>query len=278
MKKTFFLVAAIVMSIAASAQVFEVVSMQQLPINLNTDVKVAAMSPKGDYMLVTSGSNQGLWRYDFATKQLSVITEAEGAGFNVQVSTDGQEIVYRETKTGSDHLRRSDIVRMNMNDAKRSTIAYAQRDSKKMAISNTAMSVSIDNQKIILTRHGKEIILTPSGEEQSYIWPSISPDGSKLCYYVAGEGCYVCNIDGSNPKYIAHDCRAAQWYDNNTIVAMADEDDGYFITASAIVVYTLDGRYQELTKKELVAMYPYVSEGMITFATANGDTYLMKVK
>lgn len=278
MKKTFFLVAAIVMSIAASAQVFEVVSMQQLPINLNTDVKVAAMSPKGDYMLVTSGSNQGLWRYDFATKQLSVITEAEGAGFNVQVSTDGQEIVYRETKTGSDHLRRSDIVRMNMNDAKRSTIAYAQRDSKKMAISNTAMSVSIDNQKIILTRHGKEIILTPSGEEQSYIWPSISPDGSKLCYYVAGEGCYVCNIDGSNPKYIAHDCRAAQWYDNNTIVAMADEDDGYFITASAIVVYTLDGRYQELTKKELVAMYPCVSEGMITFATANGDTYLMKVK
>ena len=278
MKKTFFLVAAIVMSIAASAQVFEVVSMQQLPINLNTDVKVAAMSPKGDYMLVTSGSNQGLWRYDFATKQLSVITEAEGAGFNVQVSTDGQEIVYRETKTGSDHLRRSDIVRMNMNDAKRSTIAYAQRDSKKMAISNTAMSVSIDNQKIILTRHGKEIILTPSGEEQSYIWPSISPDGSKLCYYVAGEGCYVCNIDGSNPKYIAHDCRAAQWYDNNTIVAMADEDDGYFITASAIVVYTLDGRYQELTKKDLVAMYPYVSEGMITFATANGDTYLMMVK
>ena len=278
MKKTFFLVAAIVMSIAASAQVFEVVSMQQLPINLNTDVKVAAMSPKGDYMLVTSGSNQGLWRYDFATKQLSVITEAEGAGFNVQVSTDGQEIVYRETKTGSDHLRRSDIVRMNMNDAKRSTIAYAQRDSKKMAISNTAMSVSIDNQKIILNRHGKEIILTPSGEEQSYIWPSISPDGSKLCYYVAGEGCYVCNIDGSNPKYIAHDCRAAQWYDNNTIVAMADEDDGYFITASAIVVYTLDGRYQELTKKDLVAMYPCVSEGMITFATANGDTYLMKVK
>lgn len=278
MKKTFFLVAAIVMSIAASAQVFEVVSMQQLPINLNTDVKVAAMSPKGDYMLVTSGSNKGLWRYDFATKQLSVITEAEGAGFNVQVSTDGQEIVYRETKTGSDHLRRSDIVRMNMNDAKRSTIAYAQRDSKKMAISNTAMSVSIDNQKIILTRHGKEIILTPSGEEQSYIWPSISPDGSKLCYYVAGEGCYVCNIDGSNPKYIAHDCRAAQWYDNNTIVAMADEDDGYFITASAIVVYTLDGRYQELTKKDLVAMYPCVSEGMITFATANGDTYLMMVK
>ena len=278
MKKTFILLAAIAMSIVVSAQVFEVLSMQQLPIDLNTDVKVAAMSPKGDYILVTSGSNQGLWRYDFATKKLSVVTKAEGAGFNVQISNDGQEVVYRETTTGSDHLRRSDIVRMNMNNASRATIAYAQRDSKKMAISNAAMSVTIDDQKIILTRHGKEIVLTPSGEQESYLWPTISPDGTKLCYYVAGVGCYVSKIDGTNPKYIARDCRAAQWYDNNTIVAMADEDDGYFITASAIVAYTLDGRHQELTKKELVAMYPHVSEGMITFATANGDTYLMNVK
>lgn len=278
MKKTFFLLAAIAMSIVASAQVFEVVSMQQLPIDLDTDVKVAAMSPKGDYILVTSGSNQGLWRYDFATKKLSVVTKAEGAGYNVQISKDGQEVVYRETTTGSDHLRRSDIVRMNMNNASRATIAYAQRDSKKMAISNAAMSVTIDDQKIILTRHGKEIVLTPNGDQESYLWPTISPDGTKLCYYVAGVGCYVSNIDGTNPKYISRDCRAAQWYDNNTIVAMADEDDGYFITASAIVAYTLDGRHQELTKKELVAMYPHVSEGMITFATANGDTYLMNVK
>lgn len=278
MKKTFFLVAAIAMSIVASAQVFEVVSMQQLPIDLDTDVKVAAMSPKGDYILVTSGSNQGLWRYDFVTKQLSIVTEADGAGYNVQISKDGQEVVYRETTTGSDHLRRSDIVRMNMNNASRATIAYAQRDSKKMAISNAAMSVTIDDQKIILTRHGKEIVLTPNGDQESYLWPTISPDGTKLCYYVAGVGCYVSNIDGTNPKYISRDCRAAQWYDNNTIVAMADEDDGYFITASAIVAYTLDGRHQELTKKELVAMYPHVSEGMITFATANGDTYLMNVK
>lgn len=278
MKKTFFLVAAIAMSIVASAQVFEVVSMQQLPIDLDTDVKVAAMSPKGDYILVTSGSNQGLWRYDFVTKQLSIVTEADGAGYNVQISKDGQEVVYRETTTGSDHLRRSDIVRMNMNNASRATIAYGQRDSKKMAISNAAMSVTIDDQKIILTRHGKEIVLTPNGDQESYLWPTISPDGTKLCYYVAGVGCYVSNIDGTNPKYISRDCRAAQWYDNNTIVAMADEDDGYFITASAIVAYTLDGRHQELTKKELVAMYPHVSEGMITFATADGDTYLMNVK
>ena len=278
MKKTFFLLAAIAMSIVASAQVFEVVSMQQLPIDLNTDVKVAAMSPKGDYILVTSGSNQGLWRYDFVTKQLSIVTEAEGAGYNVQVSNDGQEVVYRETTLDSDHLRKSNVIRMNMATAKRATIAYAQRDAKKMAVSNTAMSVAIENQKMVLTRHGKEIVLAPNGSRESYIWPSISPDGSKLCYYVCGVGCYVSNIDGSQVRFIARDCRAAQWYDNNTLVAMADEDDGHFTTASAIVAYTLDGKKQVLTNDSMIAMYPYAANNAIVFSTIEGETYMLNVK
>ena len=278
MKKTFFLVAAIAMSIAASAQVFEVVSMQQLPIDLDTDVKVAAMSPQGDYILVTSGSNHGLWRYDMASKKLTVVTKAEGAGYNVQVSNDGQEVVYRETTTDADHLRKSNIIRMNMATTNRSTIAYAQRDAKKMAVSNTAMSVAIENQKMVLTRHGKEIVLAPNGSRESYIWPSISPDGSKLCYYVCGVGCYVSNIDGSQVRFIARDCRAAQWYDNNTLVAMADEDDGHFTTASAIVAYTLDGKKQVLTNDSMIAMYPYAASNAIVFSTIEGETYMLNVK
>jgi hypothetical protein len=278
MKQLFFLIAAIVLGfVTASAQIFEVLSMQKLDINLDTDVKVVAMSPKGDYILVTSGSNKGLWRYAFSTNQISMITNAEGAGYNVQVAEDGQEIIYRETKI-ENNLRTNNIVRMNLYDTKRSVIAYSQRNLKKMVLSNYATSVTIEDKKILLTQNGEEIILTPNGDEHSYIWPSISPDGKKLCYYVSGVGCYVSNIDGSNPQYIARDCRAAKWYNNNTLVAMADEDDGYFITASSIVVYTLDGQYQELTSKDLLAMYPQVSSGKITFSTVKGETYLLNVR
>ena len=278
MKQLFFLIAAIVLGfVTASAQIFEVLSMQKLDINLDTDVKVVAMSPKGDYILVTSGSNKGLWRYAFSTNQTTIITNAEGAGYNVQVAEDGQEIIYRETKI-ENNLRTNNIVRMNLNNTKRSVIAYSQRDLQKMVLSNYATSVTIEDQKIILMQNGKETILTPNGDEHSYIWPSISPDGTKLCYYVSGVGCYVSNIDGSNPQYIARDCRAAKWYNNNTLVAMADEDDGYFITASSIVVYTLDGQYQELTSKEILAMYPQVSSGKITFSTVKGETYLLNVR
>ena len=278
MKQLFFLIAAIVLGfVTASAQIFEVLSMQKLDINLDTDVKVVAMSPKGDYILVTSDSNKGLWRYAFSTNQTTIITNAEGAGYNVQVAEDGQEIIYRETKI-ENNLRTNNIVRMNLNNTKRSVIAYSQRDLQKMVLSNYATSVTIEDQKIILMQNGKETILTPNGDEHSYIWPSISPDGTKLCYYVSGVGCYVSNIDGSNPQYIARDCRAAKWYNNNTLVAMADEDDGYFITASSIVVYTLDGNFQELTSKEMLAMYPQVSSGKITFSTVKGETYLLNVR
>lgn len=278
MKQLFFLIAAIVLGfVTASAQIFEVLSMQKLDINLDTDVKVVAMSPKGDYILVTSGSNKGLWRYAFSTNQISMITNAEGAGYNVQVGDDGQEIVYRETKI-ENNLRTNTIVRMNLNNTKRSVIAYSQRDLQKMVLSNFTTSVTIKDKKILLTQNGEEIILTPNGDEHSYIWPSISPDGTKLCYYVSGVGCYVSNIDGSNPQYIARDCRAAKWYNNTTLVAMADEDDGYFITASSIVVYTLDGNFQELTSKEMLAMYPQVSSGKITFSTVKGETYLLNVR
>ena len=57
MKKTMLFVAACLMSLAASAQVLEVVSMQQLPIAAQADMKVAGVSPVGDYILLTSGSN-----------------------------------------------------------------------------------------------------------------------------------------------------------------------------------------------------------------------------
>ena len=109
----------------------------------------------------------------------------------------------------------------------------------------------------------------------TYSW---RPDGKKLCYYVCGNGCWVSNIDGSNKQYIAHACRAAQWYDNNTIVAMADEDDGHFTTASRIVAYTLDGKMQVLTNDSMIAIEPYAANGAVVFSTLDGEVYMLNVK
>ena len=276
--KKIFLSLALAVSMMASAQVFEVGQLTKLATPENADAKVAGVSPDGSYILLTSGSNHGLQRFDMATGKTTVLSTASGAGYNVKVSNDGQEIVYRETSIGKDHLRKHDVVRLNMAAAKRMTVAKGQRDVKKMVVSNTQMSVSIENRLIVLNRNGKNITLAPNGSHESYIWPSISPDGKKLCYYVCGNGCWVSNIDGSNKQYIGHGVQAAKWYDNNTLVAMDSKDDGHFTTESTIIAYTLDGKKQVLTNNSMIAMYPYVAANAIVFSTLEGETYMLNVK
>lgn len=279
MKKTFLLGAACILCIIAHAQVLEIVSMQQLSTPAGIDWKVAGMSPMGDYVLLTDGANQGLVRYDLTSNATEVISNANGAGFNVQISKDGQSIVYREATLGEDKLMRNDIVKHNLNTQQRSVQAKAQRDMSQLVDKAASYSVAINGDlHLVINRNGKQVVMHPNGAEHAYNWASLSPDGSKILYYVSGVGCYVCDLYGNNVQRIAQHCRAPQWYDNNTIIGMADEDDGQFITASAIVLYTLDGQHQILVDKNMVAMFPHVAEGKIAFANAGGEVYLMTVK
>ena len=276
--KKIFLSLALAVSMMASAQVFEVGQLTKLNTPTDTDVKVAGVSADGSYVLITNGSNHGLRRYDVATGQTTTITTAAGAGYNVQISNDGQEIVYRETKFDKQGLRKNDVIRLNLATAKTATIAKNQRDMMAMANTGANVSVSINDRKIILNKNGKNIVLAPNGSRESYIWPSVSPDGTKLCYYVCGNGCWVANLDGSGKQYIGHGVQAAKWYDNNTLVAMDSKDDGHFTTASAIVAYTLEGKKQVLTGGDMIAMFPYVANNTIVFSTDEGETYMLNVK
>lgn len=279
MKKTILLCAACIISMFASAQLLEVVSTRQLPIHSGEELKVAGFSPKGNYLLLTNDVNNGLIRYDLATGATQTISEASGAGWSVKISEDGQCIVYRERYMETDQLMKHNIVKYDMSDQKKAIVAKNQRNLNQLVHANGANSVTINEDlHMMLVHNGKNIVLAPNGTNEAYNWASISPDGQKILYYVSGRGCYTCDLKGGNVQYIADHCRAPQWYDNNTIIGMHDEDDGKYLTASAIVAYNLQGQKQILVNKEMMAIYPYAAEGQIAFSTAGGEIYLMKVK
>ena len=278
MRKTFLLVAACVMSMLASAQIFQVTSVQELKGASFQDARVAGISPNGDYVLMTNGSNQGLKRYDIATDQMTVITDAEGAGFNVQISRDGNDLVYRERFTGENQTRYNNIVCKNLVSKKTETIATKQLNNDMMVLPGSNVVLQNSECTMHIVKNGKRIKIAPQGNDVNYIWASLSPDKTKILYYVSEMGCYVCDTDGRNSRFIGWDCRAPQWYNNEIIISMNDQDDGHFTTTSAIMAYTLDGKVQVLTSPDMVAMYPFAAEGKVVFSTLQGKTYLLEVK
>ena len=277
--KKLLLIAACAFGMMANAQLLEIQSVKKLPVSTGEEMKVAGFSPAGDYILLTNDIDKGLIRYDLATGTQTQLTDALGAGWAVKISKDGQNIVYREMTIGEDKLVRHDIMKMNVVKKEASVVAKAQRDMTNLVHANNANSVTINEDlHMVVVKNGKNIVLTPNGKEESYNWASISPDGKSILYYVALKGCYVCDLTGNNVQFVARHCRAPQWYNNNIIIGMADEDDGKFLTASAIVAYDLQGNGQILVNKENMALYPYAVEGKIAFSNAGGEIYLMNVK
>lgn len=280
MRKTFLLAAACVMSMLASAQIFEVQTVQELPNASYYDAKVAAVSPKGDYVLMTTQSGDGLKRYDLATGTLTTLTDAKGAGYEVKVSQDGKQVVYQESYLDEAKLVKSNIMSLNLENKKVSVVAKAQRTLDKLYVPSSRGPVLTNEEGILyLTKNGKKIMIAPFGTDYIYIWGSLSPDKTKICYYIGERGCYVCDLNGKNNQYIGFDCTAVQWYDNNTLISMRTTDDGYDFTSSVIEAYTLDGKRQTLTDKSMLATFPYAVDGKIVFTTWDkGTTYMMTVK
>ena len=272
-----YLFLALAIPMMASAQLLEVTSTERVA--QNADAKVAAFSPTGDYLLLTNTSNQGLQRFDLASKQATPITTADGAGYNVQIAQDGNEVVYREVVTDANHVRTSNIVRMSFEGkAKRQMVAKNQRSLEAMAVEMERPSFSIKDRQLMMTVNGETKVFSPNGQQYSYHWASLSPNGKKVSYYISAVGCFVCDIDGKNIQFIGHNCLAPVWYNDNIILGCDTKDNGEVVLESVIVAYSLDGKKQVLTNGEQIAVFPQAADGKIAYSTSEGEIYVMNVK
>ncbi len=294
--RKFLFALALGFSLTAMAQVMNVTSIEK--VNLPEQAAVAAISPQGDYLLLTSATNQGLTKLDLSTHQTQVISTAPSAGHNVKISPDGQTVVYRESSFNEKHLKYSTLKSVNLATGASQTLVKPTRDLQGYAVDATSAGVvnkgkfskkavgnakaqnvpvlSIKKDQLMITVNGKTRNLSPNGSGYSYLWASLSPDGTKVLYYQAAHGAYVCDLDGSNVHKVGK-MRAPVWYDDNTVVGMLDLDDGELVYASTIVAATLDGMTQVLTDESTIAMYPHAAAGKIAFSTPAGEAYIINV-
>ena len=290
---------AMFLPLTAMAQVFSVQSVEQVPLPQGSEM-VADISPDGSSLLLTTATNKGLKSYTLASGKTSVISDADGAGYGARFAADGSTVVYRETTTTPQHLRLTSLKSMNLGTGARLVLQDATRSLQGVRLDGSSATVvnkgkalarslnglkakaqpvlSIDNRQLMLSTGGKAKVFSPNGRQYSYIWPSLSPNGQKVLYYVCGQGAFVCDLDGKNIKSLGV-LRAPKWYDDNTVVGMNDTDDGEFVQSSEIVACTLDGARQTLTDASVVAQYPKpaAQAGKIAFTTPSGEAYIINL-
>ena len=301
MKKLFLSALLLSAGIYGFAQL-KVASVEKVTLPEGVTINTATMSPDGSYIAITQNEKAGIQKLNLATKEITTISET-GHGYGLTISKDGQQVIFRENTIGTDHLRRTALKSTNVATGRTSTLIKATRDLQGVAINDNAIMTvnkgqlstkalsssakavatpvaSIDKGRLMVTVNGKTTNISPQGSDcKSYLWPSVSPDGTRVSYYLSGVGCYVCNLDGSNPVYLGK-VRAAQWYDNETVVGMNDIDDGSVVTSSKIVAAKADGTSgQNLTEDASMAMYPSVSldGARIAYSTPAGELYIINI-
>ena len=286
MKKIFLCLVACVATMA-SAQVLNVVSMERLAVPAPIqDARVAAISPSGDYILLTGLANQGLTRFDVASSKISVLSTAQRAGMDAVISEDGNDVLFRESEIDANHKWNESVIHTNLPSMRREvvvaptnnlgTVNRRMMPGRTNKMSEPEVSVNHDLQ-IVVSVNGETRILTPQGKNMSYIWATLSPDRTMISYYCSEIGGFVCDLNGNVIASVGKNCRAAKWLDNQTLVGHEAHSDGRDYTSAYITACSLDGKCQRLTDASMMALFPVTSGNKIAFSNLNGEVYMMTV-
>lgn len=284
----------------ASAQLVEVESARRVELPEGVVAVVPTISPDGSFIVLSDAGSDALHRVDLADGTISLVT-VNGQGNDVSISDDGTQIVFRQVTTDRNHLRRVALKAVETaTGTERELVAPSRHLNTGVALAGTSVTavengrvkarnlaggravqaplVSINYGHLDYTVDGRTVTLDPQGRG-SYLWPQLSPDGTKVVYYLAGRGCFVCNVDGSDVRALGM-LRAAKWLDNEIVVGMNDVDDGHMVTSSSLIASNLDGVRQELTPTDIIAMYPSITADgkKIAYVSEAGEIFVLNLK
>ncbi len=254
----------------------------------------------GEKLLLTSGNYRGLKMIDLETGNLVTISEANGAGYAPFFTEDGGRVVFVEQEF-RENLRYSRLVSHSLTKGETTELRPFSRDLPQPVLAGSevlcvdegqlksaapggeegvlfdASAVVIEEQQLVLYRQGERKVLEPYPLE-SYIWPSLSPDGRKILAYAMGQGSFVCDLNGKI-LFTAGTLEAPVWAGNRLVAGMVTSDDGHRITRSEVVVLDMEtGETKVISPPGSIALFPAVSvaAGRIAWHTPEGEVFVQK--
>lgn len=257
-------------------------------------------SPKGTYLLTTAENYTGLNRHVITTNKIEKLVTDAGAGYGVRISADENTILFKKTEMRN-NLRFSSLQSYSLNDMEQEKLVDATHEKispafaenvpavikggvlKKMRYTASKVNpyINIEDRKMVLYTESTRKVLAPNGEDKSYFWASISPDGKHIVYTVAAYGTFICDINGENIVSL-NKLNAPNWLNNEWIIGMNDKDNGDQITTSEIIATTIDGKIRQTltTPFAKIAMYPAASADgkQIAFNSEKGQIYIMNIE
>jgi Tol biopolymer transport system component len=266
--------------------------------------------PDGDKILFTSSNFTGLHYYDMASGKIVELSKESGAGYEPAFSVDGTSIIYRISEY-KNRRKFSSLVKQEMETGEKQILVADKRnlstprisasgaivllqdyipeqislnkngqDAVQQNVQSDIPTAFIENTNIVLIKGGAKQIIQPMGEGH-YIWPSVSPDGSKLLFTKMGEATYITDLDGNNPVSLGR-ANAPRWSpDSKWVVYMDDKDDGYVVLESHLYAVSVDGqqRVQLSDAPNRIDMYPVWGNQFenIVFATDQGEIFFISI-
>lgn len=274
------------------AQSIEVIKKEKLPLTETAHNPV--LNDKGDKVLFTTEDYKGLKLYDLSTKKQTVVSDENGAGYKPVFTADGEEVYFKRT-TYKNGFKHDALLKTNLKKNRQEVVVEDSRSLKAPVTLKNGVAVvsegkllrtakveqpyvAIEDNKIALYQGSKRTELQPCGANViGYVWPSVSPNGTKILFTCAGKGTFVSNLDG---KIVAElgKLNAPVWYTDDFVVGMIDEDNGDVFTASKIVISSAKGNFkQDITDGSEIAMYPSASANSyrVAYSTLNGEIFIL---
>jgi len=277
-----------------------ITSTQRLDLPAGRHWSAPRFSPDGQSIFLTTSGYSGIWQFRPGTRSLQQITAEPGAGYGYSLSSDGMRIAYRKTSFGTSVFDRTqEIIEVDLRTLNAIPVARGRNLSlpvyqpngvvyQEMAANDLAAAsgssrsrpvvLGIDRTKIVLLVNGTKQLFDPYGDG-SYIWPRISPDGTRMVAYEMKRGTFVCTMGGKVTAELGKLDGAVWTRSGEWIVYMEDRDDGHAITASDLYCVTPDGvKTIRLTSTPAIELTPDCSptDNLIVCSTLNGEIHLMR--